>query len=117
MRYRRLAVAGGHALLEVSSIGGRARAIRRQLAALGEPVLGDERYGHRPSNRHLFERHSLDRPFLHCASIELPHPGTGRLLRVSAPLAPDLAAVLARLGVDPTRIGVDSDPHGSRAPA
>ncbi len=94
-RYRRLAVAGGHALLEVSS--GRAHAIRRHLAAIGEPVLGDERYGHPPSNRHLFERHFLDRPFLHCASIEIPHPGTGRVLRVEAPLAPDLAAVLGRL--------------------
>jgi 23S rRNA (uracil1939-C5)-methyltransferase len=96
-RYRRLAVAGGHALLEVSSGSGRAHPIRRHLAAIGEPVLGDERYGHPSSNRHLFERHFLDRPFLHCASIEMPHPGTGRLLSVEAPLAPDLAAVLGRL--------------------
>jgi 23S rRNA (uracil1939-C5)-methyltransferase len=105
-RYRRLTVAGGHALLEVASGSGRVHAIRRHLAAIGEPVLGDERYGHPPSNRHLLERHFLDRPFLHCASIELPEPRTGRWLRVEAPLAPDLAAVLVRLGADPTRIGV-----------
>jgi 23S rRNA (uracil1939-C5)-methyltransferase len=114
IRYRRLAVAGGHALLEVASGSGRLHPIRRLLAAIGEPVLGDERHGHGPSNRHLLERHFLDRPFLHCASIELPHPGTGRRLRVEAPLAPDLAAVLVRLGVDPTRIGVGS--RGLAAP-
>jgi 23S rRNA (uracil1939-C5)-methyltransferase len=100
-RYRRLAVAGGHAFLEVSPGSGRTHAIRRHLAAIGEPVLGDERHGHAPSNRHLFERYFLDRPFLHCASIEIPEPGN-RMLRVESPLAPDLAAVLVRLGADPT---------------
>ena len=109
-RYRRLTVAGGHALLEVFPESGRTQPIRRHLAAIGEPVLGDERYGHAPSNRHLFERHFLDRPFLHCTSLELRHPAAGSLLRVEAPLAPDLAAVLARLGVDPTQIGVARTP-------
>jgi 23S rRNA (uracil1939-C5)-methyltransferase len=109
IRYRRLAVAGGHALLAVAAAGPRVPPIRRLLAAVGEPVLGDERHGHPASNRHLFERHFLDRPFLHCASVELRQPQTGRWLRVEAPLAPDLAAVLARLGVDPTRIGVGGD--------
>jgi 23S rRNA (uracil1939-C5)-methyltransferase len=104
-RYRRLAVAGGHALLEVSPESGRTHQIRRHLAAIGEPVLGDERHGHAASNRHLFERHFLDRPFLHCAALELPHPDSGRLLRIESPLAPDLAAVLERLRADPARSG------------
>jgi 23S rRNA (uracil1939-C5)-methyltransferase len=106
-RYRRLAVAGGHALLEVRPESGRTHQIRRHLASIGEPVLGDERHGHAPSNRHLFERHGLDRPFLHCAGVELRHPHSGRALRIDAPLAPDLATVLAHLGLDPTQIGVD----------
>jgi 23S rRNA (uracil1939-C5)-methyltransferase len=100
-RHRRLAVLAGHALLEVRAEAGRPRSIRRQLAAIGEPVLGDERHGHAPSNRHLFERFGLDRPFLHLASIELVHPRSGRRLRVAAPLAPDLALVVERLGGDP----------------
>jgi hypothetical protein len=63
-------------------------------------VLGDARHGHAPSNRFLFERAGLDRPFLHCASVAFVHPATGRALRIEAPLAPDLASVLARLGFD-----------------
>jgi 23S rRNA (uracil1939-C5)-methyltransferase len=98
-RYRRLDVAGGHALLAVRLETGRTHQIRRHLAALGEPVLGDARHGHPASNRHAFERFGLDRPFLHCARVALPH--RGRVLHVEAPLAPDLAAVLRRLGGDP----------------
>jgi 23S rRNA (uracil1939-C5)-methyltransferase len=93
-RYRRLSVVSGHALLAVEPETGRTHQIRRHLAGVGQPVLGDERYGHAPSNRHLVERDGLDRPFLHCAAIELPTRG----LRIVAPLAPDLAAVLERLG-------------------
>lgn len=96
-RYRRVEVVHGHALLEVVLETGRTHQIRRHLASIGEPVLGDARYGHAASNRHLFERFHLDRPFLHCASIELAHPDTGATLRIESPLAPDLAAVLARL--------------------
>jgi 23S rRNA (uracil1939-C5)-methyltransferase len=107
-RYRRLSVVSGHALLEAAPETGRTHQIRRHLASVGQPVLGDERYGHAPSNRHLFERAGLDRPFLHCAAIELPHPRGGRALRLSAPLAPDLAVVLARLGGAPERPAEDA---------
>jgi 23S rRNA-/tRNA-specific pseudouridylate synthase len=90
-RYRRLEVLHGHALLEVVLETGRTHQIRRHLASIGEPVLGDARHGHPASNRHFFERFFLDRAFLHCASIEVAG------LRLEAPLAPDLTAVLARL--------------------
>lgn len=99
-RYRRIAVVAGHALLAVRPETGRTHQIRRHLAGAGQPVLGDERHGHDPSNRHLFEQAGLDRPFLHCAAIELPAPGGGAR-RIAAPPASDLAAVLERLGGDP----------------
>jgi 23S rRNA (uracil1939-C5)-methyltransferase len=99
-RYRRLAVVGGHSLVAVEPEHGRTHQIRRHLAALGHPVLGDLRHGHGPSNRHLFERHGLDRPFLHCASLAVARPG-GAPLRIASALAPDLRAVLASLGGAP----------------
>jgi 23S rRNA (uracil1939-C5)-methyltransferase len=96
-RYRRVEVLAGHALLDVTPETHRTHQIRRHLASIGAAVLGDDRYGHAASNRHLFERHFLDRSFLHCASIELLHPRSGATLRIDAPLAPDLAAVTSRL--------------------
>ncbi len=96
-RFRRVEVLAGHALLDVTPETHRTHQIRRHLASIGAAILGDDRYGHAASNRHLFERHFLDRMFLHCASIELRHPRSGVALRIEAPLAPDLAAVAGRL--------------------
>ncbi len=102
-RYRRRERLGGHTLLEVVPETGRTHQIRKHLASVGRPVLGDERYGHAASNRHLAERHWLDRPFLHCASLELTHPKTGARLHLEAPLPPDLVRVLERLRADGSR--------------
>ncbi len=96
-RYRRLDVVAGHALLEITSAASAKPPLRRLLGAIGEPVLGDERQGHAPSNRHLFERAGLDRAFLHATRLCFAHPVSGAAIRIEAPLAPDLAVVLARL--------------------
>jgi 23S rRNA (uracil1939-C5)-methyltransferase len=95
LRYRRRALVAGHALLEVAARPGAS--VRRELARIGEPVLGDERHGHAPSNRHLFERAGLDRSFLHVARVAFAHPVSGAPVVIEAPLAPDLVAVLERL--------------------
>ena len=73
-RYRRLAVASGHSVLRVIPEQGRTHQIRRHLAAIGHPVLGDDRYGHVPTNRFFEEKNGLDRAFLHCVRLELDHP-------------------------------------------
>ena len=95
-RYRRLAVASGHSVLRVVPEQGRTHQIRRHLAAIGHPVIGDDRYGHPPTNRFFEEKNGLDRAFLHCVRLELDHPRTGQRLLVEAPLPGDLRAVLER---------------------
>ena len=95
-RYRRLAVASGHSVLRVIPEQGRTHQIRRHLAAIGHPVLGDDRYGHGPTNRFFEEKNGLDRAFLHCVRIEIDHPTLGTHLIVEAPLPGDLRAVLER---------------------
>ncbi len=95
-RYRRLFVAAGHSVLRVEPEHGRTHQIRRHLASIGHPVLGDARYGHAPSNRYFEEKHGLDRPFLHCARLEIVHPRTGAPLVVESPLPGDLRAVCER---------------------
>jgi 23S rRNA (uracil1939-C5)-methyltransferase len=92
-RYRRLELIGGHALLRVMPEQGRMHQIRRHLAALGHPVLGDTRYGDARSNLHFERKHGLDRTFLHCSRLALSLD-TGEQRVIEAPLAPDLEAVL-----------------------
>jgi 23S rRNA (uracil1939-C5)-methyltransferase len=95
-RYRRLAVAAGHSVVRVVPEQGRTHQIRRHLASIGYPVLGDGRYGHEPTNRRFEERNALDRTFLHCVRLEFDPPDGGARRVVEAPLPGDLRAVLER---------------------
>jgi len=95
-RYRRLAVASGHSVLRVIPEQGRTHQIRRHLAAIGHPVLGDDRYGHAPTNRFFEEKNALDRTFLHCVRLELDHPGRAQRMIIEAPMPGDLRGVLER---------------------
>ena len=95
-RYRRLAVAAGHSVLRVVPEQARTHQIRRHFAAIGHPVLGDDRYGHAMTNRYFEEKNGLDRGFLHCVRLEFDHPDTGARHIVEAALPGDLRAVLER---------------------
>jgi 23S rRNA (uracil1939-C5)-methyltransferase len=95
LRYVRRGVQSGHSLLDVLAAPGSARELRRLLASIGHPVLGDDRHGKAVTNRYFEHRHGLDRPLLHCARLRLGLPqGT---LDIEAPLSADLAHVLGRL--------------------
>jgi len=95
-RYRRLAVASGHSVLRVIPEQGRTHQIRRHLAAIGHPILGDDRYGHAPTNRFFEEKNALDRTFLHCVRLEFDHPVTRERMLVEATMPGDLRGVLER---------------------
>jgi 23S rRNA (uracil1939-C5)-methyltransferase len=97
-KYRRLSVFSGHCVARVMPEQGRAHQIRRHLSQVGHPVLGDERYGHAPTNRHFEEKYGLDRTFLHCVRFEIEHPRDATPLVVESPLPGDLQTVLERAG-------------------
>jgi 23S rRNA (uracil1939-C5)-methyltransferase len=97
-RYRRVLVAGGHSILEVTCEPPGAANLGRDLAFIGHPVLGDERHGHGATNRHFEEKAGLDRPFVHRHTLELAHPSTGARVTARAPLPGDLRGVVERLG-------------------
>ena len=95
VRYERTRVVAGHSLVSVRAVPSDISTLTRAFAHIGHPVLGDARHGDRRSNAHFSHRYGLDRPFLHRRALELMLP-SGRV-RLEAPLAPDLAAVLAAL--------------------
>ena len=82
---------------------GRTHQIRRHLQAMGHPVAGDRRYGDFPFNREARSRWGLRRMFLHAWKLEIPHPVTGKTLRLESPLPPDLVEVLGLANLDPKR--------------
>ncbi len=73
--------------LQLTLRTGRTHQIRVHLAAIGHPILNDERYGRvRPGG--------APRPFLHAARLEFRDPRTDALVVVTSPVPPDLAACL-----------------------
>ena len=96
-RVRRLRTFGRYALVEAQPLTGRLHQIRRHLKHLACPLIGDVNYGKGEHNRFFRTHYDLHRLFLHALRINLPHPVTGARLTFEAPLAPELAAVLARL--------------------
>jgi 23S rRNA (uracil1939-C5)-methyltransferase len=97
-QYRRLAVAGGHALVRATCEPSTPKVLRRHLAFVGHPILGDDLHGHAPTNRYFEEKAGLDRAFLHRHTIEFTHPSTAERVTVVSRLAGDLRGVVERMG-------------------
>jgi len=70
--FKRLALARGHTLLEVTLGTGRTHQVRVHLAYIHHPVLGDPVYGRRSP--------LIGRPALHAEALSLRHPRTGQTM-------------------------------------
>ena len=80
----------GCTLMEVKLLTGRMHQIRTQLANMKMPVLGDERYGDFPLNRHYKKTIGLKRLFLHSFYIDFSLEFSGQRYHLEIPLADDL---------------------------
>lgn len=86
LSYRTLLDLGEYAVLEIILETGRKHQIRLQLANLGCTILGDRKYGRRPSKKKRRER-SLSRGIgLHARRLKLAHPVGQAPLEFVAPL-------------------------------
>ncbi len=79
----------GFTLLEAQLVTGRTHQLRVQLAHLGFPIVGDDKYGDFANNKALVKK-GLKRMFLHSAETKLRHPVTNDKLVLVAPLPPEL---------------------------
>jgi 23S rRNA pseudouridine955/2504/2580 synthase len=98
-RYLVLAKGQWVSLLACTIETGRTHQIRRHLAAIGHPVAGDRRHGDFSFNRELRAKYGMKRMFLHARRIRFDHPIDGRSVTVEAPLCPELAAALKKMGI------------------
>jgi tRNA pseudouridine65 synthase len=87
-----------YSLVEAAPETGRTHQIRRHLAHLRHPIVGDANHGDGRHNRLFRERFGMRRLLLHAASLDLSHPESGQRLRVEAPLPAELRALFAKLG-------------------
>jgi tRNA pseudouridine65 synthase len=102
-RFRRLACARTEprevSLVEVTPLSGRFHQIRRHLAHINHPIIGDSNYGKGVLNRSFCKLHGLCRLALHASTLEFVHPFSVERLVLDSPLPEDLRAPLARMGL------------------
>jgi 23S rRNA pseudouridine955/2504/2580 synthase len=107
-------------LMEVEIDTGKTHQIRVHAAHAGHPVAGDDKYGNRTFNE-IFKDYGLKRMFLHSSSLGFTRPGTREPMLASAPLPPELSAVLDTLTRGRARAPQDErgktlKPEGARGP-
>jgi len=108
-RYRRLATVelphrvdryptSRYALVELEPDSGRRHQLRRHLAHVSHPIIGDSTYGKGRHNRLFAELYGVSRLLLACIRLELTHPVTGAPLVIHAEPGVEFTALLQRLG-------------------
>ncbi len=80
-------------LVEARPLTGRTHQIRVHFAFIGHPLAGDTVYGRRKQRLKPW----LKRHFLHAHRLRFRLPSTGEMVEFTAPLPPDLQAVLDHL--------------------
>ncbi|MDO6476972.1 23S rRNA pseudouridine(955/2504/2580) synthase RluC [Alteromonas sp. 1_MG-2023] len=95
-RYRILARYEDATLVEASPITGRTHQIRVHCLHAGHPIACDPKYGDEQFDDTMRSR-DLKRLFLHAASIQFIHPGSGETVRFLAPLDEQLTRALKQL--------------------
>nr|WP_211215597.1 pseudouridine synthase [Colwellia piezophila] len=74
-----------YSLVKVQPITGRRHQIRRHLAHLRHPILGDINYGDNKQNPFFIEHFGFKRLMLHAQSLEFNHPVSEQRMKISAP--------------------------------
>jgi tRNA pseudouridine65 synthase len=87
-----------YALVLAEPETGRFRQIRKHMAHLHHPVIGDCQHGRSDHNRLYKQYFSCHRMLLHAWRLHLHHPQDGRPMTLEAPLDPAYQSLLARFG-------------------
>jgi len=82
-----------YALVELEPETGRRHQLRRHLAHLSHPIVGDSTYGKGRHNRLFAERYGVCRLLLACVGLEFMHPSTGATVSVRADAGPEFVAL------------------------
>lgn len=89
---------GKFSLIEFDIKTGRTHQIRVQASDMGNPVLGDDFYGNKPSND-LSIKLGIKRQLLHAIKLEIALPGDPKQTIFEAPLPKDFEIVLNKFSI------------------
>jgi len=87
-----------YSLVELRPDTGRRHQLRRHLAHVSHPIIGDSTYGKGRHNRLFAGLFGVPRLLLACIRLEFAHPRGGQGLRVEAAPGDNFESVVMRLG-------------------
>jgi tRNA pseudouridine65 synthase len=100
-----------YALVELEPDTGRRHQLRRHLAHVSHPIIGDSTYGKGRHNRVFADLYGVRRLLLACVRLEFAHPVTGEPLLIHADPGPEFDLLRQQLnwraGAPPTEPGVN----------
>ncbi|MFT5258602.1 MAG: 23S rRNA pseudouridine955/2504/2580 synthase [Saprospiraceae bacterium] len=86
----------GYSVARIALYTGRMHQARVHAAFLNRPIIGDSLYGNWQVNK-AAERHGVKRCMLHSETYQFKHPGTGKTVKLKAPISEDFALAKAAL--------------------
>jgi tRNA pseudouridine65 synthase len=98
-----------YALVELEPATGRRHQLRRHLAHVSHPIVGDSTYGKGRHNRLFAERFGVRRLLLACVRLEFAHPQTGAPVVVNADPGPEFATLARQLDWQPVAAAAPAD--------
>jgi len=89
-----------YSLMELTPKTGRKHQLRRHMAHLRHPIVGDTSHGDGKHNAMFRDNFDCHRLLLHAAYLSFNHPQTGQLVEITAPLDTYFQSLLIRLKLD-----------------
>lgn len=78
--------AARYSLVALAPKTGRKHQLRRHMAHLRHPMIGDTTHGDGAQNKYFKQHFTANRLMLHAAQLQFLHPVTGQTLNINAPL-------------------------------
>lgn len=88
-----------YSLVEVRPETGRMHQIRKHMAHIFHPIIGDRPHGCNKQNKLWKERFAMDSMMLHAHTLRFQHPITEQEVFIEAPLLPEFHRVLDLLNI------------------
>jgi len=89
-----------YTLLEVDPLTGRRHQIRRHLAHIFHPIIGDRPHGCNKQNKLFLDGFAMNDMLLHARSLTFTHPSTLREIYLSAPVFGEFERMVDVFGLD-----------------
>jgi tRNA pseudouridine65 synthase len=87
-----------YSMLELKPTTGRMHQLRKHLAHVLHPIIGDRPHGCNKQNKIFKEKFEMDTMLLHAVEIQFSHPVTGDAIEIKASYQPEFKRMISVLG-------------------